>query len=118
VAGIELYPLKKYDPGKKSRGSNIKKIDYVLFTAVITKSPITDAITVMTGGKGDFVVVGTGFGTVVVTTDGIVVTGAVVVFSTTTVVNDTGGALPRWDVDPVLKTLSEPNWFETVNRTS
>jgi len=85
---------------------------------VITSSPITDAITVITGGNGDFVAVGTGFGTVVVATGGLVVTGTVVVFSTTTVVNETGGALPRWDVDPVLKTLSEPNWFETVSRTS
>jgi hypothetical protein len=74
-------------------------------------------MTVMTGGNGDFVVVGTGFGTVVVTTLW-TVSGEVVVFSSTTVVNDTGAALPRWEVDPVLKTLSEPNWFETVSRTS
>jgi len=105
-------------PVKKSRGFNTQKCYYVLFTAVITNSPITDAITVMTGGNGDFVVVGAGFGIVVVATGGLVVTGTVAVFSSTTVVNDTGGALPRWDVDPVLKTLSEPNWFETVNRTS
>jgi len=85
---------------------------------VITSSPITDAITVITGGNGDFVVVGIGFGIVFVATGGLVVTGTVVVFSTTTVVNETGGALPRWDVDPVLKTLSEPNWFETVSLTS
>ena len=85
---------------------------------VITKRAITDATMVITGGNGDFVVVGVGFGIVVVATGGLVVTGAGVVFSTTTVVNDTGGALPRCEVDPVLKTVSEPNWFETVNRTS
>jgi hypothetical protein len=73
----------------------------------------------MTGGNGDFVVVGTGFGTFVVGGNvGTVVTGAGVVFSITTVVNDTGGALPRCEADPDLKTVSEPNWFETVNRTS
>ena len=85
---------------------------------MITSSPITEAITVITGGNGDFVAVGTGFGTVVVTAAGTVVTGTGVVFSSTTVVNDTGGALPRCEVDPVLKTVSEPNWFETVSRTS
>ena len=85
---------------------------------VITRRAITDATMVITGGNGDFVVVGVGFGIVVVATGGLVITGAGVVFSTTTVVNDTGGALPRCEVDPVLKTVSEPNWFETVNRTS
>ena len=73
---------------------------------MITNSAITDAITVITGGNGDFVAVGSGFGTVVFTSVGITVTGAVVVFSTTTAVNDTGAAVPRWDVVPVLKTLS------------
>lgn len=85
---------------------------------VITRRAITDATMGITGGNGDFVAVGTGFGIVVVATGELVATGAGVVFSTTTVVNDTGGALPRWEVDPVLKTVSEPNWFETVSRTS
>jgi hypothetical protein len=85
---------------------------------VIKNNPITDAITVITGGNGDFVVVGTGFGTVVVTTVGRVVTGAVVVAGVVIVVNATGAALPRWEVVPVLKTMSDPYWFETVSRTS
>ena len=73
----------------------------------------------MTGGNGDFVVVGTGFCKVVIgAAVGTVFTGSGVVFSSTTVVNDTGGALPRWEEDPDLNMVSEPNPFETVNRTS
>jgi hypothetical protein len=97
---------------------NTKKIDYFLFMEAITSRAITDATMVITGGNGDFVAVGTGFDIVVVATGGLVVTATSVVFSTTTVVNDTGGALPRCEVDPVLKTVSEPNPFETVSRTS
>jgi hypothetical protein len=95
---------------------NTKKIDYFLFMEAITSRAITDATMVITGGIGVFVAVGTAF-EVVVITGGLVVTDSGF-FSATTVVNDTGGALPRCEVDPVLKTVSEPNPFETVSRTS
>ena len=41
-----------------------------------------------------------------------------IVFWVIIVVNGTGAAFPRWDVLPVLKTLSEPYWFDTVSLTS
>ena len=41
-----------------------------------------------------------------------------IVFWVIIVVSGTGAALPRWEVLPVLKTLSEPYWFDTVSLTS
>lgn len=89
---------------------------------MITNSPITDAITVITGGNGDFVV-GTGFGTVVFTSVEITVTEAVVgagveTETDETAINGTGAEPLLCEVDPVLKMLSSPNAFETVSRTS
>jgi hypothetical protein len=94
-----------------------KKIGYFRFAAAITPSPITDATTVTKGDNGDFVAVGSGVGTFIVTLVGIVVTGTVGA-GVAIVVKGTGAALFRWDVLPVLKTVSDPYWFETVSRTS
>jgi hypothetical protein len=71
VKGVQVYLckirfLKKKLTPEKSRGLNTKKIDYFLFMEVITRRAITDATMVITGGNGDFVVVGTGFDIVVV----------------------------------------------------
>ena len=46
------------------------------------------------------------------------VPGVVVSCGIAVVVKGTGAALPRWDEVPVLKTVSVPNWFDTVSLTS
>ncbi len=94
----------------------IKKCNYFCFAATITSNPITDATTVTNGDNGAAVV-----GIIVdAVVTGVVaaVTGAVVGCCGAGVVKGTGAALPRWDEVPVLKTVSVPNWFDTVSLTS
>jgi hypothetical protein len=92
-----------------------KKCNYFCFATAIASNPITDAMTATNGDTGACVVDGIVVGAVVVIIVVTAVTGAVVV---TVVVKGTGAAFPRWDVVPVLKIVSVPNWFDTESRTS
>ena len=89
---------------------------YFRCAIAIASIPITVAPAVTNGDRGAWVAAGRA---------GVVVSfawpcdeGVTIVFWVIMVVSGTGAAFPRWDVLPVLKTLSEPYWFDTVSLTS
>jgi hypothetical protein len=87
---------------------------YFRCATAIARNPIIVALIATVGDKGAWVAAGRAG--VVVRFDGTCV--VMMVFWVIMVVSGTGAALPRWDVLPVLKTLSDPNWFDTVSLTS
>lgn len=95
-----------------------KKQDYFFFAVKIANNPITDATTEINGDNGACVVEGLVINGAVVVIVETVVTGADVCCSVTVVAKGTGAEFPRWEVLPVLKIVSVPNWFDTESLTS
>ena len=94
-----------------------QKMDYFCFKTIITSNPTTDATIGTIRDNGADVVGGLIVGAVVniaVTSCAVEAVGC----NDALVVKGTGAALPRWDVVPVLKIVSVPNWFDTESLTS